>query len=487
MRSAYSYLCYIPDFGRVRSIYPNAAAPHKPPFDMTEFGLIDTIRDMFAAIPRNGFDGIGDDCTVFPLGSGESLVFTADLLAENIHFLRRATSARELGRKSLAVNLSDVAAMGARPIATLLSLAIPHDLPEGWIEDFMEGYRDLSAQYDVGLVGGDHSTPYGLVQALGEAIDARVYLVTDYPSPEDALEQAAADGAQVVFTTTVPLIFACRKLAPKYPGVRFLNCSVDMPYPGVRTYYSRIYEAKFLLGALAGTLAEDARIGYVADAPVFGTPAAINAFALGAQLTRPDAQILLRWSCCEQEPAAALAAEGLGMICAHDLKRPGQENGWRGLCRVEDGKPRREALPIRNWGEIYIRLARSILRGGWDELSAAGAVNYWWGFASGAVDVQLAPSVPDGPRELLRVLREALVHGELTPFHRRITDQEGTLRNDGEQWFSPETILRMDWLCSNVTGKIPDYEELLPMAQPMVRLLGVYRDALQPKKRGPLL
>ena len=184
---------------------------------------------------------------------------------------------------------------------------------------------------------------------------------------------------------------------------------------------------------------------------------------------------------------AALAAEGLGMICAHDLKRPGQENGWRGLCRVENGKPRREALPIRNWGEIYIRLARSILRGGWDELNAAGAINYWWGFASGAVDVQLAPSVPDGPRELLRVLREALVHGELTPFHRRITDQAGTLRNDGEQWFSPETILRMDWLCSNVTGKIPDYEELLPMAQPMVRLLGVYRDALQPKKRGPLL
>ena len=50
--------------------------------------------------------------------------------------------------------------------------------------------------------------------------------------------------AQVIFTTTVPLIFACRKLAPKYPGVRFLNCSVDMPYPGVRTYYSRIYEGE---------------------------------------------------------------------------------------------------------------------------------------------------------------------------------------------------------------------------------------------------
>lgn len=104
-----------------------------------------------------------------------------------------------------------------------------------------------------------------LEQALGDAVSVRTYLAADYPCTEDALEQAVSDGAQVIFTTTVPLIFACRKLAPKYPGVRFLNCSVDMPYPGVRTYYGRIYEAKFLLGAIAGALAEDSRIGYVAD------------------------------------------------------------------------------------------------------------------------------------------------------------------------------------------------------------------------------
>lgn len=81
---------------------------------MTEFGFIDHIKELFATLPDNGFEGIGDDCAVLPVGEGESLVFTTDMLAEGVHFLRSATSPRELGRKSLAVNLSDVASMGAR-------------------------------------------------------------------------------------------------------------------------------------------------------------------------------------------------------------------------------------------------------------------------------------------------------------------------------------------------------------------------------------
>ena len=115
------------------------------------------------------------------------------------------------------------------------------------------------------------------------------------------------------------------------------------------------------------------------------------------------------------------------------------------------------------------------------------AVNYWWGFASGAVDVQLMESLPDGPRELVRLLRAALTHGELAPFHRRIADQTGAVQNDGERWLAPEEVLHMDWLCANVHGSIPQYDELLPMARPMVRLLGLYRETLQPEKRGPLL
>ncbi|MFQ9448710.1 MAG: BMP family ABC transporter substrate-binding protein [Christensenellales bacterium] len=67
-------------------------------------------------------------------------------------------------------------------------------------------------------------------------------------------------------------------------------------YHNVRSYYLRVYEAKFILGAIAASLSETDEIGYIADYPIYGTPASINAFALGAQLVNPRAKIVLEWS-----------------------------------------------------------------------------------------------------------------------------------------------------------------------------------------------
>ncbi len=122
---------------------------------MTEFGLIDKIVGLCAALPDNGCEGIGDDCAVIPISESESLLLTQDMLVERIHFLRHATSPYDLGRKSLAVNLSDIAAMGATPMATLLSLSLPAEVMGDWVEEFMRGYRDLSLEHGVALIGGD--------------------------------------------------------------------------------------------------------------------------------------------------------------------------------------------------------------------------------------------------------------------------------------------------------------------------------------------
>ncbi len=121
---------------------------------MSEFGLIAQIAKRFASIDHHGWEAIGDDCTVLPIGD-EALVITTDMLIEGVHFLRDKISPEELGRKSLAVNLSDVAAMGVRPIATLLSVALPKDATDEWAERFTAGYHALSEEYSVALVGGD--------------------------------------------------------------------------------------------------------------------------------------------------------------------------------------------------------------------------------------------------------------------------------------------------------------------------------------------
>ena len=122
---------------------------------MTEFGLIEYVARLFGDVDRQGWEAIGDDCTVLPIGGGEVIVMTTDMLQEDVHFLRSATSARELGRKSLAVNLSDVAAMGVKPVAALLSLALPAELTEGWAKEFVDGFHSLAAEHSVALVGGD--------------------------------------------------------------------------------------------------------------------------------------------------------------------------------------------------------------------------------------------------------------------------------------------------------------------------------------------
>ena len=100
--------------------------------------------------------GIGDDCAIFrPRGGSEDLLFTTDLLLEDVHFRRGSERPQDLGWKALARGLSDIAAMGGEPRFCLLSLALPADTRAAWIDAFYEGLLALSAREQVPLLGGD--------------------------------------------------------------------------------------------------------------------------------------------------------------------------------------------------------------------------------------------------------------------------------------------------------------------------------------------
>ena len=139
--------------------------------------------------------------------------------------------------------------------------------------------------------------------------------------------------------------------------------------------------------------------------------------------------------------------------------------------------------PIWLWGKFYEFVIRSIFSGGWKrEKGVSTALNYWLGMDSGVIGVQLSDKLPEGVRQMALMLKKGLRDGTLDPFLRRIIAQDGSLKNDGSRRLPPEELLRMDWLCENVVGKIPPFEDILPISQNMVRELGLYRDTIPTEK-----
>ncbi len=307
---------------------------------------------------------------------------------------------------------------------------------------------------------------------------------------EELLEQAIEDGATVIFTTTPPLAIAALRVALRHPHVKILNCSVNMPYTDIRTYYARVYEGKFITGAIAAAISPTDTIGYVGSYPIFGTPASINAFALGAKMVRPDIRIRLEWSCQRTDYFDAFRQAGIQVVSGRDVPPEFRDNPEFGSCRLTgSGKLLPVASPIWNWGVIYEQIVRSILDGSWErEQHSAGsrAVNYWWGMSSGAIDVVLDETLPQSVRTLANILRKGLQQGSFTPFDDPFHTQDGRIMAaDGP--LTVDEILHMDYLCDHVDGTIPRYDELLPMAQKLVRLQGIYRDAIPPEKEDNAL
>ena len=135
---------------------------------MNEFDFINKLRrqvesragspSSFIPHPSSLVRGIGDDAAVFKSLAGNDVVVTTDLLVEDVDFRRDTTRPDLLGHKALAVSLSDIAAMGARPRWALLSLGVPEAIWNSeFLDSFYAGFFELATRYGVTLIGGDVS------------------------------------------------------------------------------------------------------------------------------------------------------------------------------------------------------------------------------------------------------------------------------------------------------------------------------------------
>jgi thiamine-monophosphate kinase len=150
------------------------------------------IRKIRARFPGNITVPIGDDAAVFEFPSGYSAVFCSDLVAENTHFLRNQHPSDSIGYKAVAVNVSDIGAMGGTPMYFLISLALPGDLDFSWVEGFLTGVEHACNDFHVALAGGDSSS--------AERIFVDVSMVGRVPTGAALLRAGAKVGDSIYVT-----------------------------------------------------------------------------------------------------------------------------------------------------------------------------------------------------------------------------------------------------------------------------------------------
>lgn len=279
---------------------------------------------------------------------------------------------------------------------------------------------------------------------------------------ESIIEEEMISGTDVVFVTSSELLPTCLKAAVKYPDIKFLNCSVYSPHPSLRNYNGRTHEVKFLEGIIAGAMTRTHKIGYIADYPIYGEPAAINAFAKGTRMTDPYAQIILRWRLQNnKDPRDDIISCGADMISCSEPKE-NDPTKIRGLYRIDDGVYKRVCDWQIDWGEFYIRILGEIIDRTWKNRlykDNPKAVNYWWGLSANIFDINFTSEIPPDTLRLVSLLREDIVLGKVAFF-----DKED---------LSPESIINMDILAENVIGTIPDFSELTEDAKKLVRVQGM--------------
>lgn len=262
-----------------------------------EFGLIGRLRNALPPTGRPLVLGPGDDCALLEPPPGELVALTVDTLTEGVHFRPAWMDAAALGRRALVQGLSDIAAMGARPLAALVALSLPAGAPLSWFDAFLEGLRWAAGAYRCPLAGGNLSRSLGGVSVTSA-------LAGSVP-PGQALRRDAARPGDEIWVTGVPgsaaagLAILETGTAEEDPALLLLTLRFLDPV-------ARVAEAGFLRSAAgvrcaldlsdgvrrsAALLAEESRCAAVLDASALSGDEALR--AAQGRFGRPAASFAL--------------------------------------------------------------------------------------------------------------------------------------------------------------------------------------------------
>lgn len=298
--------------------------------------------------------------------------------------------------------------------------------------------------------------------AFGDEIETESFYNVSIDDADEFLEELCNKKYDVIFTTSAQHAAACTKVAISHPEVKILNCSLNDSTKFVRTYYLRTYECKYLLGMMAGALTQTGKIAYVADYPVYGTIASVNAFALGVSAINPSARIYLSWTSRKTgDDYWEIQKTGCDIVSNLDWSSPKNLTKKFGLYANEDN-PINFAAPLWDWGKLYESIIDGIRKGNWDiEENEAGkkSLSYWWGISSGAMDMIYSKKVPAQTMRLINFLKDKISSSEFNIFSGELKFSDGTVI-DSPEGLSYTELIEMDKLLWNILGSIPSSDEL---------------------------
>lgn len=212
---------------------------------LPEKALIRRLRNRAAeqsgARLRGGI-GIGDDCAVVPIPRGHQALVTTDFSLENVHFKRAWHPPESVGHRCLARGLSDIAAMGGNPLAVFLTLAVPQNLPQKWVDRFLDGLLELADELKVSLAGGDTAaSPAGVM--------ADIVVLGSIPNGKAVLRSGAAPGDRIYVTGELGASAAALDLLFGGKKVRSMDFTQHF-YPTPRVAVGRFLREKGLASAM---------------------------------------------------------------------------------------------------------------------------------------------------------------------------------------------------------------------------------------------
>ena len=301
--------------------------------------------------------------------------------------------------------------------------------------------------------------------ALGDKVTTTfVEKVPEGADAERVIRDLAAQGHQLIFTTSFGFMNPTVKVAEEFPDVRFEHATGYKTAPNLGTYNVRFYEGRYVAGVLAGRMTRSNTLGYVAAFPIPEVLQGINAFTLGARSVNPKAQVRVIWVNSwydpgkERDAANALIGQGADIVTHHTdssaAVAAAEEKGRMAVAYHSDmsrfGPKAQLAAVTHHWGEYYTKTAQSVLDGTWKPGSL------WGGMKDGMIKVEsFHATVPKEVVDEVNARASAIKAGEFQPFTGPIQSNDGREIAGRGVVLTDEQLGKMDFYVQGVIGKVP--------------------------------